>query len=456
LKGASLPTGAFDGTATLSAVANLAKQSIQISRFEAKAYDLKANGSVSLSSISGTPRAKGAVVLAPFSPRKVIRRFGHPAPVTADPKALRRASIKAKFSASPKRLSLGALTLVVDQSTVRGTADIRNFNAPAYAFDIKVDGLDVARYLPPGKRGAAATPGAAATAAATLPLDMLRTLTAKGTLRIGKLRLANMNISSALARINAAKGLVRLSPMSARLYGGKYKGNIVLDARGKVAQMSFNEELASVNIGGLLKELKGRTPITGIGTARAKLRTRGNNKDQLIAGLNGDADFRVNKGAIRSIDIVRSICNLVEAGAGGETRFDDMTGTATVVNGVVENDSLAVSSPLLRISARGVVDLPRDAVDYRGDVALVGTCKGQGGRVRNRLNGIDIPIRITGPIANPKPELDTGRIVSKLAERESERITKKLQDKISEKVGDQAGKALGQAAQGLLKGLLGN
>ena len=456
LKGDSLPTGAFDGTATVNAVANLAKQTVKVSRFEAKAYDLSANGSVNLSGIGGAPQATGAIVVAPFSPRKVMTRFGQKVPVTADPKALRRASIKAKFSASPKRLRLSPVTLTVDQSTARGTADIRNFNAPAYAFDIKVDGLDVARYLPPQQRGAAATPGAAAAAAATLPLDTLRTLTAKGTLRIGKLRLANMSISNAIAKVNAAKGLMRLSPVSARLYGGKYKGNIVLDARGKVAQMSFNEELASVNVGGLLKDLKGKAPVTGIGTARATLKTRGNNKDQLIAGLNGDADFRINKGTIRSIDIVRSICNLVEGGAGGETRFDDMTGTAKVVNGVVENDSLAVSSPLLRIGARGVVDLPRDALDYRGEVALVGTCKGQGGRVRDRLNGIDIPIRITGPIANPKPELDTGRIVSKLAEREiqrkSERITKKLQ----EKVGEEAGKALGEAAQGLLKGLLGN
>jgi AsmA protein len=460
LKGSSLPTGAFDGTATLNAVANLAKQTVKISRFEAKAYDLSANGSVNLSGIGGAPQASGAIVLAPFSPRKIMTRFGQPVPVTADPKALRRASIKAKFSASHKRLRLSPLTLTVDQSTLRGTADIRNFNAPAYAFDVKVDRLDVARYLPPEKRGAAATPGAAAAAAATLPLDTLGALSAKGTLRIGKLRLANMNISNALAKVNAAKGLVRLSPVSARLYGGRYKGNIVLDARGKVAQMSFNEELASVNIGGLLKALKGKAPVTGIGTARVKLRTRGNNKDQLVAGLNGDAEFRVNKGTIRSIDIVRSICNLVEGGAGGETRFDDMTGKAKVVNGVVENDSLAVSSPLLRIRARGVVDLPRDALDYRGEVALVGTCKGQGGRVRNRLNGIDIPIRITGPIANPKPELDTRRIVSKLAEREierkSQRITQKLQEKIGEKVGDQAGKALGEAAQGLLKGLLGN
>ncbi len=157
---------------------------------------------------------------------------------------------------------------------------------------------------------------------------------------------------------------------------------------------------------------------------------------------------------------MRSICNLVEGGAGGETRFDDMTGRATVVNGVIENDTLAVSSPLLRIGARGVVDLPRDSLDYRGEVGLVGTCKGQGGRVRDRLNGIDIPIRITGPIANPKPTLDTGRIASQIAEREierkSERITEKLQEKIGEKVGDEAGKALGEAAKGLLKGLFKN
>ena len=70
-----------------------------------------------------------------------------------------------------------------------------------------------------------------------------------------------------------------------------------------------------------------------------------------------------------------------------------MSGNATVVNGVVNNPDLQVVSPLLRIAARGQVDLPRQRMDYRGDVSLVKSCAGQGGKLRQR----SFRYRCTGP-----------------------------------------------------------
>ena len=80
--------------------------------------------------------------------------------------------------------------------------------------------------------------------------------------------------------------------------------------------------------------------------------------------------------------------------------------------------------------------------------------------MRGKLNGLDIPIRITGSIANPKPRLDTSKLIESVARREIERKSERITQKIQEKVGEQAGKALGETARklsgGLLKGLLGN
>jgi AsmA protein len=460
LLGASLPEGRLAGRATVNAVADLRAQTVKVTSFKSNFAGLKTNGSVTVGGLGGAPSVSGAIVIAPFSPRTLLTAFKQAIPNTADSKVLRRASLKAKFSGTLKRVKLNPFTLKLDDTTVTGSASITNLNNPAYVFDLRVNGIDLSRYLPPSAKNKAASPGAAATAAATLPLQTLRGFNANGSLRIGSLRLANLRITNAAVKVVAKGGNIRLAPVSARLYKGKYAGNIRLDARGKAAKLSLNEQLTGVDIGALLTDLKGKAAVTGLTNVTAKLTTSGNNGDQLMRALNGSAAFRIEQGTIRQIDMVRTICNLVEGGQGGETRFDAMTGTAKVVNGVIENDKLSVSSPLLRIGAAGVVDLPRDSLDYRGNVALVGTCKGQGGRVRGKLNGLDIPIRITGSIANPKPRLDTSKLIESVARREIERKSERITQKIQEKVGEQAGKALGETARklsgGLLKGLLGN
>ena len=460
LAGADLPNGKLSGQLTVNAVANLAEQTVKITSFNGKALGIQTNGSVTISKFSSTPSVAGALVIAPFSPRALMATFKQSMPRTADSKVLRKASIKTKFSGTLNRIKLNPFTLKLDNTTARGSASISNFANPAYVFNIKLDSVNLSRYLPPEMKNKAASPGAAVTAAATLPLETLRALRANGTLRVGKLRLAKLRVSNVLLKIAAAKGNIRLSPSSAQLYRGKYQGKITLDARGKTAKLSLNERLTGVDIGALLTDLKGQPAITGRTNVEAKLTTAGNNSDQLTRALNGTAAFRIEQGTIPQIDIVRSICNLVEGTADGETRFDVMTGSAKIVNGRIENDQIKVSSPLLRITARGVIDLPRNSLDYRGKVGLVGTCKGQGGRVRGKLNGLDIPIRITGTIANPKPRLDTSKIVESLARREIERKSERITQKIQEKIGEQAGKALGETAKkltgSLLKGLFRN
>ena len=88
-------------------------------------------------------------------------------------------------------------------------------------------------------------------------------------------------------------------------------------------------------------------------------------------------------------------------------------------------------------------------MDYRGDVSLVESCAGQGGKLRGDLSGIDVPVRIAGPLDNPSPSLDIEQLAQRGITRQVEKqVTKQLEKKL----GDQLGKQLG----GALKGLFGN
>ena len=66
-------------------------------------------------------------------------------------------------------------------------------------------------------------------------------------------------------------------------------------------------------------------------------------------------------------------------------------------------------SPVVRVRGAGVVSLPAEQLDYRAEAELVESCAGIGKR---DLSGQIIPVKVSGPIANPKvqPEIPTGLI----------------------------------------------
>ena len=63
----------------------------------------------------------------------------------------------------------------------------------------------------------------------------------------------------------------------------------------------------------------------------------------------------------------------------------------------------------MRARGAGIIDLPRDRLDYRAEAELVQSCAGIGKR---DLAGQMIPVVITGPITDPKvqPQIPAGLI----------------------------------------------
>ncbi|MGB0750434.1 MAG: AsmA family protein [Gammaproteobacteria bacterium] len=454
LAGKALPGGKLGGVARGNLNVDLAKQTLSATKFTINTLGIKGNANVTVSQLTSAPVFRGNVSTKTFNVKALLKRLGEKVPRTRRKGALTKVAIKTKFTGSVTsngtRLSLKPLNLTLDQTNIRGSVSADKIPLGRIRFDLKANGLNLDNYLAPDSHKQAASPGAAAAAASTLPLDTVRSLNLAGNLSIGKFTFADLRTSAVGMSINATDGLVRVHPLKARLYKGAYQGNVTFDARGKLAKISVNENLTRVAIEPLLRDVNGTAPVSGFGNVAIKLTTQGNNQDQLTRGLNGNLGLRVTNGAIKQIDIVRSICFLVGgAGAKGETQFDSMSGNATVVNGVVNNPDLQVVSPLLRIAARGQVDLPRQRMDYRGDVSLVKSCAGQGGKLRGDLSGIDVPVRIAGPLSKPSPSLD----IEQLAQRGVTRtIEKQVTRQLEKKLGDQLGKELG----GALKGLFGN
>ncbi|MCZ6467476.1 MAG: AsmA family protein, partial [Alphaproteobacteria bacterium] len=75
--------------------------------------------------------------------------------------------------------------------------------------------------------------------------------------------------------------------------------------------------------------------------------------------------------------------------------FAELGGTYRISRGIVTNNDLLLKSPLLRLTGKGTVDLPRRRVNYRIEPKVVASVKGQGGAAG--ASGIKVPVMVQGP-----------------------------------------------------------
>jgi AsmA protein len=318
--------------------------------------------------------------------------------------------------------------------------------------------------MPPGSDVPPVTPGVAASTATAAPKDSLRDLNLAGTIKVGKLKVAKLNIADVKATLKADKGLIRLNPISARLYQGTYAGDITLDARNKVSTIALNEKLSAVQIGPLLKDLQGEEPLTGTANITAKLKGKGATQESIKETLNGKIGFQFLDGALKGVNIGKMIRDARSSLRGGtasgdepaQTDFASITGTATVKNGLVSNRDLSAKSPLLRVTGKGTASLPQETIDYKITTTVVATSKGQGGKGLDDLAGVPIPIHVTGTFAAPSYGLDMAALGEALAKSKLKDVvegqTGNVVEQATEKLGDSVGGSIGKLLGGDDKG----
>ncbi|MEC9313388.1 MAG: AsmA-like C-terminal region-containing protein, partial [Pseudomonadota bacterium] len=146
--------------------------------------------------------------------------------------------------------------------------------------------------------------------------------------------------------------------------------------------------------------------------------------------------------AIRKAKAALSGQKPAESDAPVQTDFSTLSGTFTANKGVIDNQDLALKSPLLRINGAGQASLPKETIDYSLKVAVVGTIAGQGGKELAELKGLTIPVKITGTFNNPKPSVD---LASMVKDKAKEELKGKAEEKLKEKLGDDLGGLLGGA-----------
>jgi AsmA protein len=119
------------------------------------------------------------------------------------------------------------------------------------------------------------------------------------------------------------------------------------------------------------------------------------------------------------------------------TRFSEVSASGPVSNGVLTNNDLIAELPFMQLTGNGTVNFVEGTVDYRMSARVFEKPEFIGDDVTAKeledLSKTNVPIRITGPIANPSVKPDVEKL---LQDRVKKEVEDKLKDKLEDKLKD--------------------
>ena len=330
-------------------------------------------------------------------------------------------------------VNLDQETLVFDGFTLEGLGlessghvEINNiFGEPGVRFDLSMDKLDLDRYLHDGskKRQGPAQSGKKGGRIASLPIVAAGTTDMEGDLSIDRLIISNARLDGFRLHLKAQDGVLQADPVTASLYEGRLTASVGLDVNSAIPTLTLNSDLTGIQAEPLLKDMTGKARLRGKGNFTAALSAAGTSFDAMKRSLDGRMTMEFTEGAIAGFNLGRTlrrwkqfnkgrIIDLEETAA---TDFTEFTGNPVAKDGIIRMDDLALKAPAFRLQGTGVLaDLHTNTIDYQARATVVYTAKGAGGKELTELEGLELPLKVSGSLDNPKIRLDWEDILSGL------------------------------------------
>jgi AsmA protein len=309
----------------------------------------------------------------------------------------------------------------------------------AIRFTLAAGQMNLDRYLPPPAKAPAGVPKGAAPQKPEEPIDLsgLKGLNLRGDLKIEQLIASNVKLENVHLGVKAAGGKVDAEPLTADLYQGKLNGAASVNAN--TSRFALKADLGGVAVGPLLKDALNNDMLEGKGNVVLDVQTGGNTVSAMKKELAGSAKLSLKDGGLKGVnldDIIRKLRKQPAPASSQRTDLSELTASFVIKNGVAHNDDLSGKSPLLRLSGAGNVDIGANAIDYLAKASVVVSSSGQGGKDVADLNGITVPVKISGPLDAPQIVPDLRAAASSVVKQQAGRVEDKLKDQLKDKLKD--------------------
>ena len=395
-----------------------AAQSIDAGELDFTILGVSMSADVEPFSYAGTPQPMASLSVATFSLKELMQALDIESPATVDPDAMQSVSFSAKAKVGQDRISLSAVSLDLDDSTMTGSMSVPLTASGVLGFEFEVDAIVIDGYMAPADESASA--GAAGSSDMEIPADLVRALNVDGNFRINEAILSGMTFTNMEVGIKAGDGKLRLHPLGAEFYEGAYSGDVQIDASGDVPVVSANERIEGVDVGQMVAAMFEADNISGTINGHFQLAGAGKTMSAIQSDLDGTMSLELADGALEGTDIwhqLRSARALYrreptpEPTLPARTEFSAVKATGMVNDGVFTNDDFIAVLPFLQLNGAGIVDLGTNEVDYSLEVRVFDRPEFMAGATEAELADFAqtvVPLKITGPLGSPsvRPDIE--------------------------------------------------
>jgi AsmA protein len=370
-------------------------------------------------------------------------------------------------------LRVDNLAAQLGSSQVNGWAQVKNFDQPVAAFDLKANQLNVAELQQTLGGGQSAKKSSSP-------------LRADGQLAVGKLILEGLTATDMQSKVAMANQVINLDPLSLKLFGGAYQGSARIDQSQNPAEIALNGKFNGLDINQFLSSSGQRSAIYGRADGSLNVRGRtGESPDALAKTLTGNGFVAISDGKFASFDLMKQVellgrlVNLPAGGAG--TAFRSLKANLRFDRGRMTTSALQLLMDDLSVTGEGAMQLgDAPTVDYgllaRLSPGLTRRVAPQSDDAGSPLQGITkitsklgnffiegdsmvVPIKMSGPMNQPVFGLNSSMLEKRAKERLVESFTDRLNKELNKGSGNEQGKEPNKDAgkpkpADLLKGVL--
>ena len=369
------------------------------------------------------------VSAGPFSARRLMAAaFPAMTLKTRDTGVLETVSFRARVAGDARKVAVSEGRLVVDDTTTTFSARVNSLTGPDLTWDIKVDTVDLDRYLPPAKEEkTAASSGTVPSKADTrnensagIDYAPLRSLKANGAVAVGRLKGGGAVVTDLSAKVTAGGGKLALRPLTMNLYGGSMTLTADTDVTADLPDTRVRLDMDGVQAGPLLNDVAGRKFLTGTTVAQVSLSMKGDTPVLIKKSLDGQGDVVFKDGALYGLDLVGMLRNIKTAFTGsavgdGGTKFAALHSLFEIKAGVLKTALTTLTSPVLRVKATGTADLVTEALRFRVVPTYVDPTRKEADR--KGVDGNLIPILVSGTFSKPTFRPDIEKAATQAAEK---------------------------------------
>jgi AsmA protein len=326
-----------------------------------------------------------------------------------------------------RRLALRNIVVDLGGNSLTGQADLALNGTPRITANLRTGALDLSALsdeaTEKGSNGSPTAAGLEGWSRQEINADWLAAFDGDIALSAESIDLGQLALGAtrAVLRNDRARMVFDLQDMSA--YGGKVVGEFVMNNR---SGLSVGGKLTAqgVQMRDLLEDAAGVTRFTGDGTAEVSFLGSGQSVDAIMRSLSGSGVLTMGRGTIAGIDL-DALLGSVDA-KGGSTVFDSVEATFDIAQGILRNDDLLMLLPNFDATGEGQVNLGARTLDY--------TVTPKALRVNASRGGLAVPVRITGPWADPEIKADLRAAIDLNFAEEKQRAEDVVRQKIQEEL----------------------